>query len=292
MKKFLNDPNKFVPEMHRGRAPRQPGPVLAGARVPPDLSRKDRPGRFQGLGDPGFGLGPRAGARHDGGPRHARRAPARARCSPPRRSMPATSLYRRRSKSDAGVLVLINNYQGDKMAWDMAIELAEADGHQGRGVHHQRRRRRAGQHLFDRPPRRGRQLLRHQGPAAPPPRRAQEPGRVLEDRRQGQQPGPHDRRGPHVLRPAAEGRAPSSTGRRRDRSRRRHPWRARPPPRQDQVGRRDHRRDVRRHCRPTCRSSRATASPSWSTASAARRSASSMSCIAASPPARRAGRHD
>jgi phosphoenolpyruvate---glycerone phosphotransferase subunit DhaK len=30
--------------------------------------------------------------------------------------------------TDAGVLVLVNNYQGDRMAWDMASELAEAEG--------------------------------------------------------------------------------------------------------------------------------------------------------------------
>src|SRR3954470_17703736 len=29
--------------------------------------------------------------------------------------------------SDAGVLVLVNNYQGDRMAWETAIELAEAE---------------------------------------------------------------------------------------------------------------------------------------------------------------------
>ena len=30
--------------------------------------------------------------------------------------------------TDAGVLVLVNNYQGDRMAWDMACEMAEAEG--------------------------------------------------------------------------------------------------------------------------------------------------------------------
>lgn len=35
-----------------------------------------------------------------------------------------TKLLRR----DAGVLHIINNYQGDRMAWDMAREMAEADG--------------------------------------------------------------------------------------------------------------------------------------------------------------------
>jgi dihydroxyacetone kinase-like protein len=30
--------------------------------------------------------------------------------------------------SDAGVLVLVNNYQGDRMAWETACELAEAEG--------------------------------------------------------------------------------------------------------------------------------------------------------------------
>jgi dihydroxyacetone kinase-like protein len=30
--------------------------------------------------------------------------------------------------SDAGVLVLVNNYQGDRMAWDMATEMAVAEG--------------------------------------------------------------------------------------------------------------------------------------------------------------------
>jgi dihydroxyacetone kinase-like protein len=30
--------------------------------------------------------------------------------------------------SDKGVLVLVNNYQGDRMAWDMATEMAQAEG--------------------------------------------------------------------------------------------------------------------------------------------------------------------
>jgi dihydroxyacetone kinase-like protein len=34
----------------------------------------------------------------------------------------------KRLSSDAGVLVLVNNYQGDRMAWDTAVELAEAEG--------------------------------------------------------------------------------------------------------------------------------------------------------------------
>ena len=82
-------------------------------------------------------------------------------CSPPRPSI----LLRDHQAHDppTGVLVLINNYQGDRMAWDMAIEMAAGRGHQGQAVHHQRRRRGEGQPLHDRPPRRGGQLLRHQG---------------------------------------------------------------------------------------------------------------------------------
>jgi dihydroxyacetone kinase-like protein len=34
----------------------------------------------------------------------------------------------KRMNSSAGVLVLINNYQGDRMNWDMAVEMAQAEG--------------------------------------------------------------------------------------------------------------------------------------------------------------------
>src|SRR5690606_34342285 len=34
----------------------------------------------------------------------------------------------KRMASPKGVLVLINNYQGDRMNWDMAVEMAQAEG--------------------------------------------------------------------------------------------------------------------------------------------------------------------
>ena len=57
----------------------------------------------------------------------------------------------------------MNNYTGDRMAFDMGKEMAEAEGVTHRDPDDQRRRRGQGLDLHDRPPRRGRQLLRHQG---------------------------------------------------------------------------------------------------------------------------------
>ena len=160
--------------------------------------------------------------------------------------------------SDAGVLILVNNYQGDRMAWDMATEMATAEGINARqfwinddvavedSLYTVGRRGVAGNFF----------VIKCCGAAA---EAGQEPRRGRSDRRQGQQERPHDGRRADQLHPAGQGHADLRPRRRRDRSRRRHPRRAGPPPREDHQRRRDHRRSCSRRSPRTSRSTRATA---------------------------------
>ena len=78
MKKFVNDPKKFVPEMLKGIALANPGTL----KYVPEFNlimRADAPEREQGLDHPGLGLGARAGARDDRRQGHARRRVSRRR---------------------------------------------------------------------------------------------------------------------------------------------------------------------------------------------------------------------
>ena len=160
MKKFVNDPKQFVPEMLQGIAAGQPGHAEVRAGVQPDHAC-GRAARGQGVDHPGLRFRPRAGARDGRRQGHAGRRLSRRRV---RRA--ADGLRAGDTKllaSPKGVLHLVNNYTGDRMAFDMGREMAEADGRHDRDADRRRRRRGEGLHLHGRPARRGRQLLRDQG---------------------------------------------------------------------------------------------------------------------------------
>ena len=80
----------------------------------------------------------------------------------------------------AGVLHIVKNYTGDVLNFEMAADLARADGHRGRGGRHGRRRGRAGQPLHRRPARRGRDGPGREDRAARRPRRARPLAEVAE----------------------------------------------------------------------------------------------------------------
>ena len=160
MKKFVNDPQQFVPGDAQGHRAGESGHAALRPRVQPDHAGR-RAARRQGLDHPGLGLRPRARARDGGRPRHARRG------LPGRRLRRAAVGLRLRDDQAA------QQRQG-RPAHHQQLHRRQ-DGlrhgprarrgrrHQGR--HGRRRRRRRGQGLdvHGRPPRRGRQLLRHQG---------------------------------------------------------------------------------------------------------------------------------
>ncbi len=114
------------PEMLDGHRAGQPGHAALRARVQPDHAGR-RPERRQGLDHPGLRLGPRARPRDERRHGHARRRLPRRRVLRHRRwttsTRPASC-----STSPKGVLHLVNNYTGDRMAFDMGQELAEAEG--------------------------------------------------------------------------------------------------------------------------------------------------------------------
>ena len=78
MKKFVNDPKKFVPEMLEGLALANPDTL----KYVPEynlIMRADGPSDEQGVDHPGLRLRPRAGPRDGGRPGHARRRLSRRR---------------------------------------------------------------------------------------------------------------------------------------------------------------------------------------------------------------------
>ena len=224
MKKFVNDPKNFVPEMLRGHRAGQPGHPHLRAGVQPDHADGRTP-RRQGLDRAGLGLRPRAGPRDDRRQGHARRRLSRRRV---RRAADGLRVRDRRSGSprQKGVLLLVNNYTGDRMAFDMGKEMARPRA-EGRDPDHQRRRRGQGLDLHHRPARRGRQLLRDQGGRCGL-RAGRRPRRAAPDRREGQRGHPHDGRRADRLHAAGQGLAAVRARRRRDGGRRRHPRRAGP----------------------------------------------------------------
>lgn len=125
MKKFVNDPASFVPEMLEGV-------YLANAdklKYEPKyhlIYRADRPSPdkvslVQGSGsghEPAHVMAVGPGMLDAASPGNVFAAP------------PVDYCYEciKLMASPRGVLVLINNYQGDRMNWDMAMEMAQADG--------------------------------------------------------------------------------------------------------------------------------------------------------------------
>ena len=125
MKKFVNDPANFVPEMLEGIALANPEML----RYKPEYNiiyRADRPhddrvSVVQGSGsghEPAHVMAVGPGMLDAASPGNVFSAPPMEYCYECIKLM----------NSKAGVLVLINNYQGDRMNWDMAVEMAQAEG--------------------------------------------------------------------------------------------------------------------------------------------------------------------
>ncbi|MGI4879663.1 MAG: dihydroxyacetone kinase subunit DhaK, partial [Janthinobacterium lividum] len=125
MKKFLNDPKQFVAEMLEGIYLANPGKL----KLVPEfnmIQRADRPVNdrvsiIQGSGsghEPAHVMAVGPGMLDASAPGQVFAAP------------PVDACYEciKALNSDKGVLALVNNYQGDRMNWDMAIEMAQAEG--------------------------------------------------------------------------------------------------------------------------------------------------------------------
>ncbi|MGV8847271.1 dihydroxyacetone kinase subunit DhaK [Tessaracoccus sp.] len=124
MKKFLNDPKQFVPEMLKGIALANPDTITYVPEynliMRSDAPRHDKVSIVQGSGsghEPAHVMVVGPGMLDAACPGDVFAAP------------PSDYVYEttRRLASDKGVLLLVNNYTGDKMAFEMAAELSEAD---------------------------------------------------------------------------------------------------------------------------------------------------------------------
>jgi len=125
MKKFVNDPANFVPEMLEGVQLANPD-MLGYVPQFNIIHRKDRPADdkvsvIQGSGsghEPAHIMAVGPGMLDAASPGGVFSAPPMEYCYECIKLM----------NSPKGVLVLINNYQGDRMNWDMALEMAQAEG--------------------------------------------------------------------------------------------------------------------------------------------------------------------
>jgi len=125
MKKFVNDPAKFVPEMLEGIFLANEGKLKYEPKYNL-IYRADRPSKnhvsvIQGSGsghEPAHVMAVGPGMLDAASPGNVFAAPPMEYC------LECIKLM----NTPKGVLVLINNYQGDRMNWDMAIEMAEAEG--------------------------------------------------------------------------------------------------------------------------------------------------------------------
>ena len=125
MKKFVNDPAQFVPEFMHGIALANPD-LLEFTPEFQMITRKGGPDNAKVSGVQGSGSGHEPAHVMAVGPGMLTGA-----CQGAVFAAPAVdSCYEtiKACNSDAGVLVLVNNYQGDRMAWDMATEMATAEG--------------------------------------------------------------------------------------------------------------------------------------------------------------------
>lgn len=125
MKKFMNDPKQFVPQMLKGIALANPDTLkyvpAYNLIMRSDAPRHDKVSIIQGSGsghEPAHvmtvGKGMLDGA-----------CPGDIFAAPPMDYVYETTKL---LASDKGVLLLVNNYTGDKMAFEMAQEMSEADG--------------------------------------------------------------------------------------------------------------------------------------------------------------------
>jgi dihydroxyacetone kinase-like protein len=125
MKKFVNDPKSFVPEMLEGLALANPNTLRYEPEwnliMRADAPRADKVSIVQG-----------SGSGHE--PAHVMvvgkgmldaPCPGDVFAAPPMDYVYETA---RRLASPKGVLLLVNNYTGDRMAFEMGKEMAESDG--------------------------------------------------------------------------------------------------------------------------------------------------------------------
>lgn len=125
MKKFVNDPAAFVPEFMKGIAMANPD-LLSFTEEFQMITRKSGPDNSKVSVIQGSGSGHEPAHVMAVGPGMLTGA-----CQGAVFAAPAVdSCYEtiKACNSDAGVLILVNNYQGDRMAWDMATEMATAEG--------------------------------------------------------------------------------------------------------------------------------------------------------------------
>ncbi|MUL79053.1 dihydroxyacetone kinase subunit DhaK [Mycolicibacterium sp. CBMA 226] len=125
MKKFVNDPKQFVPEMLEGLALANPDTLTYDPAfnliLRADAPVKDKVAILQGSGsghEPAHVMAVGRGMLDGACPGDVFAAP------PMDYVLEAT----RRLATDAGVIYIVNNYTGDRMAFEMAQELAEAEG--------------------------------------------------------------------------------------------------------------------------------------------------------------------
>lgn len=125
MKKFVNDPKQFVPEMLKGIALANPTTLRYVPEynliMRADAPRQDKVSIIQGSGsghEPAHVMVVGKGMLDGACPGDVFSAP------------PADYVYETTKllASDKGVLLLVNNYTGDKMAFEMAEELSQDDG--------------------------------------------------------------------------------------------------------------------------------------------------------------------
>ncbi|MCW3159412.1 dihydroxyacetone kinase subunit DhaK [Micropruina sonneratiae] len=124
MKKFVNDPKQFVPEMLKGIALANPDTITY---VPEYnlIMRSDAPNNDKVSIVQGSGSGHEPAHVMAVGPGMLDAAcPGDVFAAPPADYVFETA---KRVASDKGVLLLVNNYTGDRMAFEMAQELAEAE---------------------------------------------------------------------------------------------------------------------------------------------------------------------
>ena len=125
MKKFVNDPKQFVPEMLKGIALANPDTI----KYVPEynlIMRADAPNNDKVSIVQGSGSGHEPAHVMVVGPGMLDAAcPGDVFAAPPSGYVYQTAKL---LASDKGVLLLVNNYTGDRMAFEMAQELAEADG--------------------------------------------------------------------------------------------------------------------------------------------------------------------
>jgi dihydroxyacetone kinase-like protein len=125
MKKFVNDPKQFVPDMLKGLALANPDTLVY---VPEFnlIHRKDVPDENRVSIVQGSGSGHEPAHVMIVGPGMLDAAcPGDVFAAPPVDYVYETV---RRVASPKGVLLLVNNYTGDKMAFEMAEEMSSADG--------------------------------------------------------------------------------------------------------------------------------------------------------------------